>query len=100
MPWEQELLEAVRESNKWLRFLAMESLREALESELSTTELRRIYQASDGRQIREVASSAGVGFGTVQKYWQLWARKGLMDPTDVSGRYRSLIDLKSIGLEV
>jgi hypothetical protein len=99
MSWEDDLLKEVRESKRWLRFLAIGSLRELLATELSGSALRRIYQESDGRQIREVAASSKAGFGTVQKYWQSWARKGLVEPTGVQGRYRRLIDLRDIGME-
>jgi transposase len=99
MAWEQELLDSVKETNRWLRILALPTLREKLASELNKPELRRIYQASDGRQIREVAASAKAGFGTVQRYWQAWAAQGLVEPAGVPGRFRKIIDLREVGLE-
>jgi len=99
MTLEEDLLTAVKETNRWLRIMALPSLREKLAAELGKAELKRIYQESDGRQIREVASSAGVGFGTVQRHWQEWAAQGLVEPTEVSGRFRKIIDLKEVGLE-
>jgi len=98
MTWEEEMLAEVKQSNRWLRILAFPSLRERLEAELGKPNLKRIYDASDGRQIREVASAAKVSFGTVQRYWQAWAAKGLLEPTDVSGRFRKIVELKDIGL--
>jgi transposase len=67
---------------------------------LDTPQKRAVYQESDGRQIREVATAAHVGFGTVQKYWQDWSGKGLMEATDTAGRYRRVVSLDEIGLEV
>ena len=100
MTLEAELLAEIRQSNRWLRILALPTLREQLEAELSKPELKRIYDESDGRQIREVATAAKVGFGTVQRRWQDWAAKGLVEPTETSGRFRKIVDLKDVGLEV
>ena len=99
MAWEDEILEATRETNRWLRILALPTLREKLGAELTKPELKRIYQASDGRQIRQVATAAKVGLGTVHRYWQQWAVQGLLEPTSVSGRFRRIIDLREVGLE-
>ena len=99
MALEDELLRSVKETNRWLRIMALPVLREKLTAELTKPELRRLYQQTDGRQIREVASSAKVGFGTVQRHWQSWAAQGLVEPTEVAGRFRKIIDLKEIGLE-
>lgn len=94
-----ELLAEVRQTNRWLRTLALPVLRATLEAELDREELRRIYQASDGRAIREVAKSAGVGLATVQKYWQLWAGKSIVELTATEGRFARLVDLREVGLE-
>ena len=99
MNWQEELLQEVKATNRWLRVLAMPKLREVLDDALSNPQLKRIYQESDGRQIRSLAKAAGAGFGTVQRHWQAWAAQGLMEPTDVSGRFRKVIDLNEAGLE-
>lgn len=99
MAWEQDVVRELETANKWLRILAAPALRGALVDELRKPELARIYQESDGRDIRQVCTAAGVGFGTVQRYWQDWAGKGLMEPADRKGRYRKIVDLKEVGLE-
>ena len=99
MSVEEDLLKAVGETNRWLRIMALPVLREKLEAELDKPELRRIYQQSDGRPIRDVGKAAGVSHTTVQRHWQAWAAQALMEPTGVSGRYRKIIDLKEVGLE-
>lgn len=99
MAWQDDMLTEVRETNRWLRILALPTLRDKLAAELTKPVLRRIYQASDGRQIRAVAKTAKVGSGTVHRYWQDWAAQGLLEPTEVSGRFRRIIDLKEVGLE-
>jgi hypothetical protein len=99
MTIEEELLKVVRETNRWLRIMAMPLLRERLASVLAKPEMKLVYQNSDGRQMREVASAAKVGHTTVQRYWQDWAAQGLVEPTEVPGRFRKIIDLKEVGLE-
>lgn len=100
MSTDTDLLDAVREGNKWLRLIALPSLRAMLANELDTDQKRRVYQESDGRQIRDVAKSAGAGFGSVHRYWQDWAAKSLLERTELAGRYRRLIDLAEVGMEV
>lgn len=99
MTWQEDMLAEARETNRWLRILALPTLREQLAAELTKPELKRIYQASDGRQIREVATAAKVGVATVHRYWKDWSAQGLLGPTDVTGRFRRIIDLKEVGLE-
>lgn len=96
---EDAIVRELQIANKWLRVLAVPALRAALVDELTKPELARIYEESDGRDIRHVASSAGVGFGTVQRYWQDWSSKGLMESADRKGRFRKIIDLRDVGLE-
>jgi|SRR5439155_9166595 len=100
MAVEDELLQAVRESNRWLRILALPGLRERLSAALDSDTKRRIYQHSDGRTIREVATASGAGFGTVQRCWQDWSEAVLMDLTETAGRYRRLLSLAEVGLSV
>jgi hypothetical protein len=96
----RQLLEAVNESNKWLRIIALPTVRSSLETALNTSDARKVYQASDGRQIRDVAKAAGVGYGTVHRYWSKWAKSGLVQETAVRGRFERLIDLEDVGIEV
>ena len=99
MNWQEELLQEVKVTNRWLRILAMPKLREVLDDALSNPQLKRIYQESDGRQIRSVAEAAGAGFGTVQRHWKVWADLGIVEPTQVEGRYRRIVDLKDLEME-
>jgi predicted Zn-dependent protease len=95
-----DLIVAVQETNKWLKILARPALKAGLEASLQKPEERRVYQASDGRSIREVNESAGVSYGTVVNYWSRWARAGLVQETNVKGRYERLVDLGDIGIQV
>ncbi len=99
MTTDEELLAAAKETNKWLRILALPRLREDLMQLLDTPQKRKIYQNSDGRPIREVARDAEAGFGTVQRCWQEWAARGLMERAGTEGRFSRLVDLRDVGLE-
>lgn len=98
--WQDELVASLAEMKRWLRILALPALRQILEAEIPSQELRRIYQATDGRQIREVAAAASSSFGTVQRYWQIWAGRGLVEPTTRKRRFRRIVDLREVGLPV
>lgn len=99
MTTNEGLMESLDEIRRWVKILALPVLREGLAAELGTPESRKVYQLTDGtRTIREVAESAGVGFGTVQRSWQLWASKGLLEPAARQGRFRRIVDLNEIGL--
>lgn len=95
---EQLLEEAVL----WLRALAVPQVRESLAATLKTSEERRVYQASTGGSMQEVAAAAGVSHQTVSNYWRRWTGTGerIVVPTEVKGRYRRLYDLAVINLPV
>ena len=99
MTWQDDMLAQAQETNRWLRVLALPALREKLRAELDKPELRRLYQESDGRSTRDVASALEVGHATVQRHWQQWAAEGLLEPAGVSGRFRRIIDLREVGME-
>ena len=85
--------------NKWLRILAGPVLRTMLEEELTSPELARIYEASDGRDIRSVCKEAQVAYGTVHRRWQEWAGKGMLEPAGRKGRYEKVVSLTEMGLD-
>ena len=97
----QELIAEQRDTNRWLRVLALPVLTEALRNSLRNAGERRVYQESDGRTSREVGRSAGVGHVTVIRYWGRWARVGIVEEVpDAQGRYKRLVDLDDVGIEL
>jgi hypothetical protein len=96
----RQVLDEIREANRWLRVLAAPLLRERLEEQLRTATERKIYQASVGGGGREVGRAAGVSQPTVSAAWRRWASAGIVAPTDTPGRYQRLVDLESLGIEV
>lgn len=96
------LLEELQAQTPWLRLLGLQALKPVLGDTLRTEKQRRAYELSDGvRTTREVASAAGVGAGSVSRWWTTWARLGLMteSPTH-AGRWMHLASLTDLGLDV
>jgi hypothetical protein len=97
----QDLIQCQRETNRWLRVLALPVLGEALRSALRTVRERRIYQESDGRTSRDVGAASDVTHPTVLAYWARWVRAGLVDEVPgAEGRYRRLVDLSDVGISM
>lgn len=99
---EEEAVEQLREQTRWLRFLGMQQLRPALETTLKSDTHRLVYELTDGvRTVRQIAKLAGVGAATVSRLWGQWSGLGLVVPsTKATGRWRHLISLSDLGLDV
>jgi hypothetical protein len=87
---------------RWLRVLAGPTVRSWLEPVLTTTEERRVYQASTGLARGEVARSAGVSHQTVSNYWNRWksANPPIIKETERRGRYARLYDLAELNMSL
>jgi len=96
----REMIAGQEETNRWLRVLAWPVLAEALRNALGTPEEMRVYQESDGRTSRDVGAASGVSHTTVHNYWRRWARAGLVERAGVEGRYRHLVELGDVGIEI
>lgn len=104
--YEKDLLKELKEQTKWLKFLALPQLKEIIEKTLTTKELRRIYDLSDGknstRDIAEKLSKEEMEVGHVKVYrnWKKWFTWGIVIPSEkYSGRYRKIINLEDLGIE-
>lgn len=93
----EELLE---ELVRWTKIVAAPTVRGWLEPVLTTTDERKVYQASTGGTTREVAAVAGVSHVTVGSYWKRWksARPPILQEGGRKGRYERLYDLAEMNL--
>lgn len=84
----------------WLQILAGPTVRSWLEPMLTTTEERKVYQASTGGGMQGVGQVAGVSRQTVSNYWQRWkvASPAIIQQTQVKGRYQRLYDLYELNM--
>lgn len=97
---EERILVELEGIHRWMRILAEPALRERLRTHLKDKNDCAVYQASTGGSVREVEQATNVSKSAVASAWSRWAAAGLMEPTDVQGRYRRLIDLKTLGFEL
>jgi len=92
----------LEEAVRWLRIVAAPTVRGWLEPILTTTEGRKVYQASTGVPREEVGKAAGVSHGTVSNYWNRWrvANPPIIRETTRKGRYERLYDLSELNVAV
>lgn len=90
----------------WTKFAAFPTfvalLRDALRDDVD----KLVYELSDGerttRDIAEQISNTGrrITHTTVANLWQRWAIRNLVIPAKRVGRYRRIVSLASVGIEV
>lgn len=96
---QEAMLDELRLQTAWLRVLAMPVLRAELNRVLTNDKRRAVYELSTGdATTRDVASAAGVGAGTVSRWWTEWERLGLMRPAGRQGRMAHIVSLGSLGM--
>jgi hypothetical protein len=89
----------LQEVARYVRFLALSALKDALREEMPKALDRRVYQASSGKAIRAIVQETGMSFGAVQHRWQRWLARGLMvRSSERAGRCDRVFDLEGLGL--
>ena len=90
----------------WTKFSALPTFRALIVDNLRTEVDILVYQLSDGerstREIARMVSRAGrrITHATVANMWQRWAILNLVMPAQRMGRYRRVLSLESLGIEV
>lgn len=98
-----QIVDLLKEILKWIRFSNIREVRTVLMSILDTEQKRLIYKLSDGKRGSiEIGKTAKVGASTVRRYWQSWARLGIMEPVSVRGglRYERIFELEDFGFAI
>lgn len=111
--WSKEVLseilsltEKLDELIFWTKFSALPTLIALLKNALRDDIDRLVYELSDGeRSTREIARLITEGgrritHVTVANMWQKWSLMSLVMPVRRRGRYRRVVSLESIGIEV
>ncbi|TKJ17586.1 hypothetical protein CEE44_03570 [Candidatus Woesearchaeota archaeon B3_Woes] len=100
-----DIIKELKKQNKWLRFLAFNSLRGILRSSLENNEQKRIYQLSDGKnstnEISKKLQEEGIKIShmTVYNYWKRWNALGIVEPSEkYSGRFKKIVNLDNFNL--
>ena len=99
---QQTAVELLKEILKWTKVTSIPQVKNLLESTLASPEQRLAYEASDGRNVREVADIAHVGKSTIGRWWVDWVRLGLAELQPAKGGDRAIrsFSLAEFGLEV
>lgn len=95
----QEILEDIA---TWIKIGNIENVKKILESALKTPEQKIVYHLSDGKPTREINTSCGVSFGSINKYWNMWYKLGLMKTINVKGgeRFIKKFHLEDFGIDI
>jgi len=90
----------------WTKFSALPTFRALIVDNLRTDTDKLVYELSDGqrstRDISRMISRGGrrITHATVANMWQRWAILNLVIPAQRIGRYRRVLSLESIGIEI
>ena len=81
-----EISTTLKQILKWTRFAGMQQLKGIMLNTLKTDTEKLVYEFSTGEaSTREIAKKVGLGSkSTVEKYWEKWAKVGIVDGTRVS----------------
>jgi len=102
----EPLSERLDELIFWTRFSALPSFKALLMGTLRGNIDKLVYELSDGeRSTREIAQMVSRGrrritHATVANMWRKWALMSLVIPARRRGRYRRVVSLEAIGIEV
>jgi hypothetical protein len=101
----EELNEKIDELTFWLKFsvwsVFLKTLRATLPNEID----RLVYELSDNRSTREIAqiltkNGKRITHQTVANMWQRWAEVPIVMPAHKKGRFKRVVSLKLIGIQV
>jgi len=98
-----EQIRLLREILKWIRFAGAKEVGDVLVRALDSKQKRLVYHLSDGeRGAVQIGEAANISDRTVRRYWESWARLGIVDSMKVRGgeRYMKSFELEDFGIEV
>jgi len=90
----------------WVRYPVWKTFLVDLKATLRDDVDKLVYELSDGknstRDIAQIVTELGkkVSNVTVTNMWQKWTLIPLVIPARISGRYRKVVSLKSVGIEL
>ena len=102
----ESLSEKLDELIFWTRFSALPTFRALLMDTLREDVDKLVYELSDGerstREIAQIVSRGGrrIAHATVANMWRKWSLMNLVMPAGRRGRYRRVVSLESIGIEI
>lgn len=111
MSREADVLERIfgelKEIKTWIRVVGVQSLRKAIDENLTSDVEKMVYELSNGeRSTRDIASelrtmNRSIAHATVASMWKRWAPLGIVEPSEqYRGRFRRVESLTSLGIAV
>jgi len=103
---EEALIERLDELIFWTKLSAMPTIRKTIVDNLRSDIDKLVYHFSDGnrstREITSIITRGGrrVTHVTVSNMWRKWAILNLVMPARRRGRYRRIVSLESLGIEI
>jgi len=98
----QKSVEILKELLKWVKITSLPQVKKMLLELLPSDDKKIAYQYSDGRGSQEVSELAGVGQGTVSRWWTSWINSCIAEAIPVKGgeRAKRSFSLEDLGIEV
>jgi len=98
---EEKIIELLEELAKWKRLEGAQLAKRILRDILSKNTEKLVYQYSDGRGSRDVATLAGVSDFSVRNYWKKWSTEGIViSSKKFKGRFERVFSLEDFGIEI
>lgn len=99
------LCEKINELTFWMKFSVWTTFVKTLKATLTDDIDKLVYELSDDRSTREIAQFVSNGgrkitHQTVANMWQRWAEVPIVMPAKKKGRFKRVVSLKSIGIQV
>jgi hypothetical protein len=101
----KETDEKIDELTFWLKFSVWPVFLKTLRATLVNDVDRLVYELSDNRSTREIAqmltrNGRKITHQTVANMWQRWAEVPIVMPAQKKGRFKRVVSLKSIGIQI
>lgn len=101
-----KILEKLDELIFWTKFSVLPSFKAVIENVLRNETEKIVYELSDGnrstREISRIISRTGqsITHVTITNLWQKWYLMNLVIPVKRKGRFKRVLSLESVGIEV
>jgi hypothetical protein len=101
-----DLSAKIEELTFWVKFSVWTTFTKMVTASLREDIDRLVYELSTGdkstRDIAQIVSSNGmqITHQTVKNMWQRWAAVPIVIPAGTQGRFKRVVSLKSIGIQV
>jgi hypothetical protein len=97
--------EKIEELTFWVKFSVWTTFVKTLKATLTDDMDKLVYELSVDRSTREIAqiitnSGRKITHKTVANMWQRWGEVPIVMPTQKKGRFKRVVSLKSIGIQL